>query len=150
MAAFDVLMEHGYARASTLEIATPGQVSKRELYAEFGSKRGILEALIDSTSAAHAGAAGHRPRSATAAGFVAVLSAYGTAALGELTGPHVVAVNRLAVAEATRSPELGKLLDKRGREPNRRALIALMERRRPRASCRPAIPPCRPASSSSC
>src|SRR5689334_6355613 len=50
IAAVAVLMEKGYARASTLEIATRARVSKRELYAEFGSKRGILEALIDSAS----------------------------------------------------------------------------------------------------
>ena len=50
-AAFAVLMEQGYAGAGTLEIATRAKVSKRELYAEFGSKRGILEALIASTAA---------------------------------------------------------------------------------------------------
>ena len=44
-------MEKSYARASTLEIATRARVSKRELYAEFGSKRGILEALIESSAA---------------------------------------------------------------------------------------------------
>ena len=49
-AAFSVLMEKGYAGASTLEIARRARVSKRELYAEFGSKAGILEALIASTS----------------------------------------------------------------------------------------------------
>ncbi len=126
-AAFEVLMERGYAGASTLEIARRARVSKRELYAEFGSKNGILEALIAATSArmqvplANADV-GDRT------GFVAVLSAYGTAALSELTSPHVVAVNRLAAAEATRSPELGRLLDRRGRDSNRRALIALMEK----------------------
>ena len=50
-ATFAVLMERGYAGASTLEIARRARVSKRELYAEFGSKAGILEALIASTSA---------------------------------------------------------------------------------------------------
>src|SRR5258708_13688660 len=50
-AAFDVLMEQGYAGASTLEIATRAKVSKRELYAEFGNKAGILEALIATTPA---------------------------------------------------------------------------------------------------
>ena len=126
-AAFDVLMERGYAGASTLEIARRAKVSKRELYAEFGSKSGILEALIASTSArmqVPLSQADFTDR----AGFVAVLSAYGTAALSELTSPHVIAVNRLAAAEATRSPELGKLLDRRGRDANRRALIALMEK----------------------
>ena len=50
-AAFDVLMQRGYAGANTLEIATRAKVSKRELYAEFGNKAGILEALIATTSA---------------------------------------------------------------------------------------------------
>src|SRR5260221_12964717 len=50
-AAYAVLMEKGFAGASTLEIARRARVSKRELYAEFGSKAGILEALIAATSA---------------------------------------------------------------------------------------------------
>ena len=50
-AAYDVLMERGYAGASTLEIATRARVSKRELYAEFGNKSGILQALIAATAA---------------------------------------------------------------------------------------------------
>ena len=41
-----VLMEKGYARASTLEIATHARVSERELYAEFGSKHDMLIACI--------------------------------------------------------------------------------------------------------
>src|SRR5215468_9606024 len=45
-AAYSVLMERGYAGASTLEIARRARVSKRELYAEFGSKSGMLQALI--------------------------------------------------------------------------------------------------------
>ncbi len=56
-AAYDVLMEQGYARAGTLEIATRARVSKRELYAEFGSKRGILEALVAAGGGTDAGAA---------------------------------------------------------------------------------------------
>jgi len=38
-AAFAVLMERGYAGASTIEIATRAKVSKRDLYALFGSKQ---------------------------------------------------------------------------------------------------------------
>ena len=49
-AAYQVLMERGYAGASTLEIATRARVSKRELYAEFGNKSGILRALIAATA----------------------------------------------------------------------------------------------------
>ena len=45
-AAFSAFAEHGFADTSTLEIATRARASKRELYAEFGSKRGILEAHV--------------------------------------------------------------------------------------------------------
>jgi AcrR family transcriptional regulator len=125
-AAFAVLMEKGYAGASTLEIARRARVSKRELYAEFGSKAGILEALIAET-AAQMQVPLTSADVADRASFVAALTAYGNAALGELSGPHVVAINRLAAAEAGRSSELGKILDTRGREPNRRALVAIIK-----------------------
>lgn len=124
-AAFAVLMERGYAGASTLEIARRAKVSKRELYAEFGSKSGILEALIASTSAQM-----QAPLTVASAvdrdGLATALTDYGSAALTELTSPPVVAINRLATAEAGRSADLGKILDQRGRESNRRALIAVM------------------------
>ena len=124
-AAYDVLMERGYAGASTLEIATRARVSKRELYAEFGSKSGILQALIAATSA--------RMRLPLATAEIRdrddladALKAYGTMALAELTSPHVIAVNRMAAAEAGRSSELGRILEENGREPNRKALIDLV------------------------
>jgi AcrR family transcriptional regulator len=124
-AAYDVLMERGYVGASTLEIATRARVSKRELYAEFGNKSGILQALIAATSARM------RLPLATAEihnrdDLADALVAYGTMALTELTSPHVIAINRLAAAEAGRSSELGGILEKNGREPNRKALIDLM------------------------
>jgi AcrR family transcriptional regulator len=127
IAAFNVLMEKGYARASTLEIATRAKVSKRELYAEFGSKRGILEALISSTA--------DRMRTPLAPpemgdrhALAAALTGYGIAALSELTSPVVLATYRLAVAEAPTAGELGGILDASGRQPNRRALIQIMSR----------------------
>ena len=41
-AALSAFMESGYAQTSTLEIATRARVSKRELYALFGSKEAML------------------------------------------------------------------------------------------------------------
>jgi AcrR family transcriptional regulator len=128
-AAYHVLVERGYAGASTLEIATRARVSKRELYAEFGSKSGILRALIAAT------AARMQLPLATAEildrdDLAAALVSYGTTALGELTSPHVVAINRLAVAEAGRSSEMGAILEDTGREPNRKALIDLLAKAR--------------------
>src|SRR3954468_3781741 len=89
VAAVGVLMEKGYARASTLEIATRARVSKRELYAEFGSKRGILEALIDSASTEM-----QVPLVSAEIGdrhaLAAALTAYGIAALATLSNPYVL------------------------------------------------------------
>ena len=45
-AAFAAFMESGYARTSTLEIATRARVSKRELYALVGNKQEMLIACI--------------------------------------------------------------------------------------------------------
>src|ERR1700739_4078191 len=80
IAAVAVLMDKGYARASTLEIATRARVSKRELYAEFGSKRGILEALIAS-SAAEMKAPLAPAEIGDRHAFAAALTAYGISAL---------------------------------------------------------------------
>ncbi len=126
-AAFSVLMDQGYAGASTLEIATRAKVSKRELYAEFGSKRGILKALIAST-AARMQVPLNPPEIGDRHAFTVALIRYGVTALSELTAPPVLAINRLAVAEAGRSADLGEILDRRGREPNRKALDGLIRR----------------------
>jgi AcrR family transcriptional regulator len=45
-AAFRAFRKSGYAKASTLEIATRARVSKRELYALVGNKQEILIASI--------------------------------------------------------------------------------------------------------
>src|SRR5580658_4125237 len=45
-AAFRLLSERGYAGTNTLEIARRAKVSKRELYALFGSKRGIVLQMV--------------------------------------------------------------------------------------------------------
>jgi AcrR family transcriptional regulator len=126
-AAFDVLMEQGYAGASTLEIATRAKVSKRELYAEFGNKAGILAALIAST-ASRMQVPLKLPEATDRAALGAILTRYGITALTELTHPAVLAINRLAVAEAGGKSELGQILDRSGREPNRLALRHLIER----------------------
>ena len=126
-AAFDVLMERGYSGANTLEIASRAKVSKRELYAEFGNKAGILEALIATTSA-RMQAPLNLPEVANRSALAEVLTRYGITALGELCHPAVIAINRLAVAEAGGASELGHILDRGGREPNRLALVGFFTR----------------------
>ena len=126
-AAFDVLMERGYSGANTLEIASRARVSKRELYAEFGNKAGILEALIATTSA-RMQAPLNLPEVGDRSALADVLTRYGVTALSELCHPAVIAINRLAAAEAGGSSELGHILDRGGREPNRLALFAFFAR----------------------
>jgi AcrR family transcriptional regulator len=127
IAAVNVLMEQGYARASTLEIATRARVSKRELYAEFGSKRGILEALIAS-SAKRMQVALEPAEIGDRHALAAALTAYGVSALTTLTNPYVLAMYRLAIAEAPANSELGSILDASGRQPNRHALVEIVRR----------------------
>ena len=51
-AAFKAFVEDGYAGTSTLDIATRAKVSKRDLYANFGSKHEMLVACIKSERSA--------------------------------------------------------------------------------------------------
>lgn len=128
-AAFGVLMEHGYAGASTREIAKRASVSKRELYALFGSKQGILAAMV----------AGRTARMRLPLALPAVedrgtlaetLVRFGTALLREASDPAVMALFRLAIIEAERSPDAARALDEEGRKANRAALVEFLARAR--------------------
>jgi AefR-like transcriptional repressor, C-terminal domain len=59
-----------------------------------------------------------------------VLEAFGTNLLREISDPTVVAVFRLAIAEAVRAPEVARTLNAIGAEPTRAALRELMNRAR--------------------
>lgn len=126
-AAFAVLMEHGYARASTLEIATRAKVSKREIYSLFGDKRGILVQMI-----AQRAAEMHRalmlPMAANRDAIDATLIAFGSTLLKEICHPVVVALFRVAISEAEKDPELARVLDENGRGAQRPALVAFLAR----------------------
>ncbi len=128
-AAFAAFREHGFAGASTLEIASRAQVSKRDLYALFGSKEAMLTACI----AERAGrmrqplelpAAVASSRDAVAATLVAL----GTSVLRVVCHPDVLAVHRLAIAESDRAPEIARVLDRNGRETNHRTLAEWLAR----------------------
>lgn len=128
-ATFAVLMERGYAGASTIEIAKRAKVSKRDLYALFGSKQGILVAMIAGRSARM-----RRPLAlpvvADHAALGATLTSFGVTLLKEICHPTVAALFRLAILEAERSPEVARVLDENGRTANRTALIEFLARAR--------------------
>src|SRR5437870_2468545 len=124
-AAFAAFMKSGYAATSTLEIATRARVSKRELYALVGNKQKMLIAAIGER-AKRFKALADMPVLRDRATLAQVLTAFGTRFVREVSDPHVVAVFRLAIAEAIHAPEVARTLDSLGREASRAALRHIM------------------------
>ena len=124
-AAFEAFTEEGYAGASTLDIATRAKVSKRDLYANFASKHAVLAACIKSRADRMRLSVDLAiPRSRQMLG--STLTAFATNLVLDVSHPSVIATFRLAIAEATRSPEIAKALDSSGRYATRRALAELL------------------------
>ena len=113
-AAFNSFMHHGYAGTSTLEIATRAKVSKRDLYSLFGSKQAMLGACIQER-AERMRLPLHLPPPRTPEALRMTLERFGTTLLREASRPEVLAVFRLAIAEAERSPDIARTLEDAGR-----------------------------------
>ena len=124
-AAFAAFMESGYAASSTLEIATRARVSKRELYALVGNKQEMLIACI-SARARRLQVPPDLPVPRDRETLAHVLASFGTQIVREITDPTVIAVFRLAIAEAVHAPEVAQALDSIGRETSRAALRQIM------------------------
>jgi AcrR family transcriptional regulator len=124
-AAFEAFTKSGYAAASTLEIATRARVSKRELYALVGNKQEMLIACI-SARAKRLQVPADLPVPHDRATLAQVLASLGTRLVREITHPTVIAVFRLAIAEAVHAPEVAQGLDSIGREASRAALREIM------------------------
>lgn len=126
-AAFAAFMKSGYAATSTLEIATLARVSKRELYALVGNKKEMLIACI-SARATRLQVPADLPVPHDRETLAHVLTSFGTQLVREITDPTVIAVFRLAIAEAAHAPEVAQALDSIGRETSRAALRQIMAR----------------------
>ena len=126
-AAFAAFMKGGYATASTLEIATRARVSKRELYALVGNKQKMLIACI-SERAMRFDVPADLPVLRDRKVLEQVLVSFGTKLVREISDPTVIAVYRLAIAEAVQAPEVARTLDDKGRETSRAALREIMAR----------------------
>jgi AcrR family transcriptional regulator len=120
-ATFDVLMERGYAGANTREIARQAKVSKRELYALFGSKQAILTAMIAGRSR-RMQFSSTLPAVRSREALAEALTRFGATLVREVCDPAVMALFRLAVVEAERSPEVARALDEGGRKASRATL----------------------------
>jgi len=124
-AAFAAFMESGYATTSTLEIATRARVSKRELYALVGNKQEMLIACI-SERAKRLDVPADLPVLRDRETLEQVLASFGTKLVREISDPTVIAVFRLAIAEAVQAPEVARALNSIGRETSRAALRKIM------------------------
>jgi AcrR family transcriptional regulator len=124
-AAFTVFMRFGYGGASTLQIARLAQVSKRDLYALFGSKQAMLAGCVIERAARMR----HQltlPAPSSREALSATLIAFGAATLLELSKPEVLATYRLAILEAENAPDIALTLDRYGRAENAQAIDGLM------------------------
>jgi AcrR family transcriptional regulator len=124
-AAMETFREHGFAAATTLEIATRARVSKRELYALVGNKEQMLATCISER--------GRRmrlpedfPEPTDRASLRAALLTFAKTMLREITDPGVIEVMRLGIAEAKRSPAVARSIDAMGRTPATAAFEALV------------------------
>ena len=126
-AAFAAFMKSGYATTSTLEIATRARVSKRELYALVGNKQEMLIACI-SQRAKRLDVPADLPALHDRETLEQVLTSFGTKFVREISDPTVIAVFRLAIAEAVQAPEVARALNSIGREASRAALRKIMAR----------------------
>src|SRR5579862_7304838 len=112
-AAFAAFTKNGYARTSTLEIATRARVSKRELYALVGNKQEMLIACI-SERAKRLDVPADLPVLRDRDTLAQVLASFGTKLLREVSDPTVIAVFRLAISEVVQAPEVARLLNSIG------------------------------------
>ena len=124
-AAFKAFTEDGYADTSTLDIATRAKISKRDLYANFGSKQAILVACIKSR-ADRMRLPSDLPTPRSRQMLASTLTAFATNWVREVSHPSVIATFRLAIAEAARSPEIAQALDSAGRNAIRGVLAQLL------------------------
>ena len=124
-AAFMAFMRFGYSGASTARIARLARVSKRDLYAQFGSKQAMLAGCVMERAEQM-----RQPLSLPAptdrSGLNRMLIEFGMATLREVTRPEVLATYRLAILEAENAPDVAITLDRHGRAANLGALSALL------------------------
>jgi AcrR family transcriptional regulator len=117
-------MEKGYAGTSTLEIASRAKTSKRDLYAKFPNKRAVLLACI-ANRAARMRPPSDLPAPHSRDMLTSILTRLGATVVREVCQPEVIAMFRLAISEAERSPEVAETLNA-SRSVNRNALAELL------------------------
>jgi AcrR family transcriptional regulator len=119
-AARDVFLEYGYEAANMAEIVKRAGGSLSTLYAQFGGKKGLFEAMIDArvkdlTAQMHIELAAHAP-------LKEGLRRIGDTFLFKQAEAQSLDVFRLMVAQSKKFPELAEAWGKRAPEQVRKAL----------------------------
>ncbi len=121
-AAKEMFFAQGYAGASMDQITARSGVSKATVYAHFGSKDELLLAVIDDIIQGMRGAiATDLPSEGD---FREWLLHMGRLACRQLTSPDAIALQRIAIAEANRFPEIAQAFRQAGVD---RALAAVVK-----------------------
>jgi AcrR family transcriptional regulator len=112
-AAKEVFFKEGYAHASMDEITARSGVSKATVYAHFGSKDELLLAVVDDViRGMRAAMAADLPEDG--GDIRAWLTKVGELGCRQLTSPAAIALQRIAIAEANRFPEIAQALRRTG------------------------------------
>jgi AcrR family transcriptional regulator len=110
-AAAEILEHEGIAGMSTRRIAERARASKETIYAHFGGRRGLLEALVRRQSAS----TNERLRAAVDGPVRATLEEAVRGLLTLLTGERSLALNRAAIAGVPADRDLAEVLFQAGR-----------------------------------
>lgn len=125
--ALRLLVEGGEKAMTTAAIARAANCSKESLYKWFGDRDGLLAAVItyQASKVRTPGPAGETP---VAADYRARLETFAADLLSVLCGDVSLALNRLAIGQASRADApLGRLLLERGRRAISERAHALLE-----------------------
>ncbi|WP_026605948.1 TetR/AcrR family transcriptional regulator [Methylocapsa acidiphila] len=125
-AAREVFQDKGYAEATLDDVIARSGGSRQTLYALFGGKQGLFEAII--SDACETIFRGLTPEQLAPRAPDRVLKEVGVRYLAIVTGPDCVSLNRLIVAEAPRIPGLAGQYWKFGPGRSRAFLAEFFER----------------------
>lgn len=133
-AAREVFQEKGYGEATLDDVIARSGGSRQTLYALFGGKQGLFEAII--SDACETIFRGLTPQQLAARAPEAVLREVGTRYLAIVTGAQCLTLHRLIVAEAPRIPELAEQYWKLGPGRSRAFLAEFFKRQIERGALR--------------
>lgn len=123
-----VLAERGYRDATMLEVAARASASKETLYAWFGGKAGLYEAVIERNARRVQDVLRRHLNDEDP--LDTALADFGAALLELLLGEDAVAINRAAIAEARSDPTLARTLAQAGRESTLPIFVSFLDERR--------------------